>query len=191
MRVRSFRDQHLRGIKESGSRIEDAQKTKVLYHKYLMAECGLGVITMQTILMNIVQYELDYVGEGRASRVCMVVMNGLSGVMVWLSVTRYYLLNGLCVARVSEGLGYVGVVVEQLMILVQPYPFLRGVVVEQRDFYDEVAVQYEVNWFLNAWVMLRMYIVIRVIFYLTNYLDNRMFRISRMFGTSPGYVTPI
>jgi hypothetical protein len=78
-------------------------------------------------------------------------------------------------------------IMELLIILPHPSVFTEGITVESIDTYDDIIIYYQLNDFLEIYILLRIYILIGVLLSLTEYATTRASRICRMIGVTPGY----
>ena len=53
--------------------------------------------------------------------------------------------------------------------------------------YDSIEVEYELNDYLEIYILLRTFILFRVLLNKTEYANTRATRICRMYGCEPGY----
>lgn len=107
---------------------------------------------------------------------------------VFFTIIRYHQEKQLEMARQKVvGSKIPMILVETLILLVQPYSYFDNVQHEIADYYNQSLTLFKVNWHLGAFLFFRVYLIIRFILY-QMYLNNRMIRLSRMFGSSPGYV---
>ena len=53
--------------------------------------------------------------------------------------------------------------------------------------YDKVYVKHYLNDFLSIWILIRFYLVVRIILNSSMYADTRANRICRLYGCEPGY----
>jgi hypothetical protein len=68
---------------------------------------------------------------------------------------------------------WINIVFEQILCLIAPYGFLKGITITEEITLFGVSIVYEVNDILLSLCFLRIYLVIRYLFYLTPYYNLR------------------
>jgi Ion channel len=79
-------------------------------------------------------------------------------------------------------------IIEVCAVLVQPYPFLQGVIYKEAHMYGDKSANFEVNDLLLCWMIFsRVYFYARSILSLSFYTDPRSQRVCTIYGAEAGY----
>ena len=74
------------------------------------------------------------------------------------------------------------ILVEWLILILQPYPFFINFTITTPNSYHKYDVEFHVNDFLAILSFGRIYILIRTALLLTPYMNNRANRLCKMYG---------
>ena len=86
---------------------------------------------------------------------------------------------------------WVNLVFEQLLCLVAPNSFLKGTTISEEIKAFDIMIMYEVNDILLFFSFVRIYLVIRYLFYLTPYYNPRTERVCRIFNSESDFTFAI
>ena len=82
-------------------------------------------------------------------------------------------------------------IIELLIIVPHPNLALKKIFIQSYDLYDKLIVTYELNDFLDIYILMRTFILFRVLLNTTDYTSTRATRICRMYGCNSGYLYAI
>lgn len=74
-----------------------------------------------------------------------------------------------------------------MVVFIHPNLFTEDISFEMFEPYDNIYVKHYLNDFLSIWILVRFYLVVRIILNSSMYADTRANRICRLYGCEPGY----
>lgn len=79
-------------------------------------------------------------------------------------------------------------VFEQLLCLIAPYPFFKGIIYSERNNDWNITITYELNQILMCLSFARVYLLLRLHLFSTNFMNPRSNRLCSMNGCDAGHM---
>jgi potassium intermediate/small conductance calcium-activated channel subfamily N protein 2 len=186
------------GEEDNVGNLEDGRYTKIEYEKLKLIELGILVLSLVGVILSVYAYDLEYDELEATQYTCTVVLwlvTITSILQAIVIVFRYAQKNKFLKARntisLKEGIfleaDTVPIITEVLITLAAPMPWFQNWQIPYFDQPDNTWIYYHINDVLCIFMLLRLYIVLRVVVGETMYYSPSAQRLCDMYGADKGY----